>query len=42
MSADKMQELRNQLDEINLEILELLNKRADLVQQIGELKNQRD
>jgi 3-deoxy-7-phosphoheptulonate synthase/chorismate mutase len=38
MSGDQLQELRDQLDEINLEILALLSKRADLVQQIGELK----
>lgn len=38
MSGDKLDELRNQLDSINVEILRLLSQRADLVQQIGELK----
>ena len=33
-----MQELREQLDELNLDILDLINKRAAIVQQIGEIK----
>lgn len=39
MSNGTMQELRDQLDKLNLEILELINKRAAIVQQIGEIKS---
>ena len=39
MSNGTMQELREQLDELNLEILELINKRAQIVQKIGEIKS---
>lgn len=38
MTTERMEELRLQLDEINIEILELLSRRAELVQEIGELK----
>src|SRR5690625_3520394 len=38
MSNGTMQELREQLDELNLDILDLINKRAAIVQQIGEIK----
>lgn len=31
--------LRKQLDEVNLEILELINRRAEIVQQIGQIKS---
>ncbi|GIO24448.1 bifunctional 3-deoxy-7-phosphoheptulonate synthase/chorismate mutase [Oceanobacillus sp. J11TS1] len=37
MSND-MDKLRHQMDEVNLEILELINQRANIVQEIGELK----
>lgn len=38
MSQNNVEELRNQLDEVNLEILEKINKRAKLVQEIGQEK----
>ncbi|WP_018130468.1 bifunctional 3-deoxy-7-phosphoheptulonate synthase/chorismate mutase [Effusibacillus pohliae] len=38
MAKERLQELRGQLDELNLEILELLSRRAELVQEIGQLK----
>ncbi|MFC4769834.1 bifunctional 3-deoxy-7-phosphoheptulonate synthase/chorismate mutase [Effusibacillus consociatus] len=38
MGKERLAELRSQLDEINIEILELLSRRAELVQEIGELK----
>jgi 3-deoxy-7-phosphoheptulonate synthase / chorismate mutase len=37
MSQEKVQDLRAQIDTINLQLLELLNKRAGIVKQIGEL-----
>ncbi|KKE77672.1 bifunctional 3-deoxy-7-phosphoheptulonate synthase/chorismate mutase [Oceanobacillus caeni] len=36
--TNQFEQLRNQLDEVNLEILELINKRASLVQEIGQIK----
>lgn len=33
-----MQQLREQLDTLNLDLLNLINKRAEIVQQIGEIK----
>ncbi|HLR72059.1 MAG TPA: bifunctional 3-deoxy-7-phosphoheptulonate synthase/chorismate mutase [Pseudogracilibacillus sp.] len=38
MSNGTMQELRDQLDSLNLDLLDLINKRAEIVQQIGEIK----
>lgn len=38
MTNQRLEELRGQLDEINIEILELLSRRAELVQEIGDLK----
>ena len=38
-AATRLAELRGQIDAIDLEILERLNHRADLAQQIGRLKN---
>lgn len=38
MSQDHVEILRKQVDEINLKILELMNKRAGLVQEIGQEK----
>lgn len=35
----EMEQLRNQLDSVNLDLLDLVNKRAEIVQQIGEIKN---
>src|SRR5690625_4880122 len=37
---NEMEQLRNQLDSVNLELLELVNRRAELVRQIGEIKEQ--
>lgn len=34
-----MEQLRKQLDDVNLELLNLINRRAGLVQRIGEIKN---
>ncbi|WP_053218879.1 bifunctional 3-deoxy-7-phosphoheptulonate synthase/chorismate mutase [Virgibacillus senegalensis] len=38
MSNEQLDQLRNKLDQVNLEILELINKRAELVQDIGQIK----
>ncbi|MGE5704282.1 MAG: bifunctional 3-deoxy-7-phosphoheptulonate synthase/chorismate mutase [Clostridia bacterium] len=38
MSHDQVEILRNQVDEINLQILQLMNKRAELVQELGREK----
>lgn len=38
MSHEILENLRNQVDEINLEILNLINKRAELVEEIGKTK----
>ncbi|WP_379965363.1 bifunctional 3-deoxy-7-phosphoheptulonate synthase/chorismate mutase [Ectobacillus sp. sgz5001026] len=38
MASNNLETLRNQIDEVNLEILKLLNKRGNLVQEIGKLK----
>ncbi|GEK31810.1 protein AroA(G) [Kurthia zopfii] len=38
MSHQILEELRNQVDDINLEILNLINKRAQLVEEIGKAK----
>ena len=38
MAEDRIQELRLQLDTINSELLQALNRRAAIVQEIGELK----
>lgn len=38
MSNDRLEQIRDELDEINLQILELINKRGKLVQEIGKLK----
>ncbi|MBO8170581.1 MAG: bifunctional 3-deoxy-7-phosphoheptulonate synthase/chorismate mutase [Bacillaceae bacterium] len=38
MSNTQLQELRDQVDRINLQILELINERARLVQEIGNVK----
>ena len=38
MSNGDMQTLREQLDTLNLDLLELINKRAEIVQEIGEIK----
>ncbi|WP_249872030.1 bifunctional 3-deoxy-7-phosphoheptulonate synthase/chorismate mutase [Oceanobacillus saliphilus] len=36
--SNEMEQLRKQIDDVNLEILELINRRAELNQQIGQLK----
>lgn len=38
MSNEQLEQLRKQLDEINLELLKWLNKRAEVVQEIGKVK----
>ncbi|MBN6188223.1 bifunctional 3-deoxy-7-phosphoheptulonate synthase/chorismate mutase [Aneurinibacillus sp. BA2021] len=38
MSNEKLEQLRNDLDSVNLQILELINRRAELVQEIGKVK----
>lgn len=38
MSNVEFDSLRNQLDEVNLKLLELINKRGEIVQEIGKLK----
>jgi 3-deoxy-7-phosphoheptulonate synthase/chorismate mutase len=37
MSDNQLKELRGQVDEINMQLLELLNKRAKVVQEIGKV-----
>ncbi|HEX2618853.1 MAG TPA: chorismate mutase, partial [Phototrophicaceae bacterium] len=37
MSDNRLKELRNQVDEINQQLLELLNQRARVVQEIGKV-----
>lgn len=39
MSNNQLDELRDKLDNVNLELLELINKRAELVQEIGQVKD---
>ncbi|GGA82400.1 bifunctional 3-deoxy-7-phosphoheptulonate synthase/chorismate mutase [Ornithinibacillus halotolerans] len=39
MSVNELEQLRMKLDNVNLQILELVNLRAAIVQQIGQLKN---
>ncbi|WP_106496877.1 bifunctional 3-deoxy-7-phosphoheptulonate synthase/chorismate mutase [Lentibacillus sp. Marseille-P4043] len=36
---NEMEQLRIQMDNVNLKLLELINQRAELVQQIGDIKN---
>ncbi|WP_230130356.1 bifunctional 3-deoxy-7-phosphoheptulonate synthase/chorismate mutase [Bacillus sp. CECT 9360] len=38
MSNTELETLRGKLDDVNLELLELINKRAELVQEIGRVK----
>lgn len=38
MSNGNIEQLRDELDEINLQLLEVINKRANIVKEIGELK----
>ncbi|WP_028783483.1 bifunctional 3-deoxy-7-phosphoheptulonate synthase/chorismate mutase [Thalassobacillus devorans] len=39
MSNEQLDQLRDELDSVNLEILDLINKRGELVQEIGKVKN---
>jgi 3-deoxy-7-phosphoheptulonate synthase/chorismate mutase len=38
MGNDKLEQLRTRIDDINLELLKLINERAQLVQEIGQVK----
>ncbi len=38
MSNEQLDQLREKLDQVNLEILELINKRAELVKETGQVK----
>ncbi|MDC3415790.1 bifunctional 3-deoxy-7-phosphoheptulonate synthase/chorismate mutase [Aquibacillus salsiterrae] len=38
MGNEKIEQLRDQLDQVNLEILNLINQRAELVKEIGQVK----
>ncbi|HDR7871999.1 TPA: chorismate mutase, partial [Bacillus wiedmannii] len=38
MANHELDQLRKQVDEINLQLLHLLNKRGEIVQKIGEQK----
>lgn len=40
MSNQKLDQLRSQLDDVNLQLLSLINKRGDLVKEIGQIKEQ--
>ncbi|WLR45997.1 bifunctional 3-deoxy-7-phosphoheptulonate synthase/chorismate mutase [Halobacillus litoralis] len=40
MSNQNLDQLRSQLDEVNLQLLNLINKRGDLVKGIGQIKEQ--
>ena len=44
VSKEKMslEELRKQIDEIDAQLVKLLNKRAEIVVEVGKLKNQAD
>src|SRR5699024_7841 len=39
MTNNEMETLRKQMDDVNLQVLELINERAKLVQQIGQVKD---
>lgn len=39
MNTDNMEQLRRKMDDINLKLLELINYRASIVQQIGHIKH---
>lgn len=39
MNINELEQLRNKLDDVNLQLLELVNLRATLVKQIGQLKS---
>lgn len=39
MGNDQLEKLRNQLDEVNLKLLDVINERAKLVQEIGRVKS---
>ena len=41
MAEEQLKELREQLDEINSELLALLSQRADIVERIGQIKHTR-
>lgn len=41
MAEDRLQELRGELDEINQELLQLISRRADIVERIGHIKHAR-
>lgn len=41
MNHFQINELRDELDQVNLKLLELINDRAKLVQKIGQIKNKR-
>lgn len=38
MTNNEMENLRKQMDDVNLQVLELINERAKIVQQIGDVK----
>lgn len=40
MSNQKLDQLRSELDKVNLDLLSLINKRGDLVKEIGQIKEQ--
>lgn len=40
MSANRLDELRNEVDQVNLRILDLINRRGDLIKQIGDIKTE--
>ena len=39
MTNNQLKQLRNRIDEINLQLLELLNERTELVEAIGQEKD---
>lgn len=41
MSEEQLEELRQEIDRINLQILDLLNRRARVVEQIGKVKSEK-
>ena len=38
MGQSSFDSLRKQLDDLNLQLLQLINRRAEIVQEIGEIK----
>lgn len=40
MSANRLDELRKEVDQVNLRLLDLINRRGELIKQIGDIKTE--